>query len=213
MKTNRMAVVAAIVAMGVSCPTWAYITGVMVDSVTSQQDARLASYTIDSDPGTFDPVAGTLKATDRGWMTKGTDYPYPAIVYNLGAVYDLASIQIWNWNQTGFTLQGASSVNIAIAGANKVFAALGTETYALAQAPGADGYTGQSIAANVNDVKYVRVTFLTSGYATDGYYNRGGENWKNETGLGKVEFSAVPEPSALALGLVGLLAYAWRKRK
>jgi hypothetical protein len=222
-KTNRMAVVAAIFAVaavvGSACPAWAdYLTGVTVDSVSSEIASRLAGYTIDSD-ATFDPVAGTLKASERGWMIQGTDYS-PTIVYNLGVARDLASIHVWNWNQAAadggdnWTKQGIKDINIYTAGTDKAFTLLGS--YALNKATGADGYTGQTIAASFNDVQYVKLVGLDSWYASDGFYDRGNNNWMNETGLAKVQFSAVPEPSTLTLfaaGLAGLLAYVWRKRK
>ncbi len=225
MKTNRTRMI--VVALGVAalaawsvCPAWAdYITGVTVESRSSENGFRLASYTIDSD-STFDPVAGTLKASERGWMTVGTDYG-PQITYNLGAVYHLASIHIWNWNQPNtiepydnYTKQGVKDVSISVAGTDGVFSVL-EDSVALDKASGADGYMGQSILADAIDVQYVRLTPLDSWYATDGFYDRSGSNWMNETGIGKVMFTAIPEPGSftiLAMSLISVLVYAWRKR-
>jgi hypothetical protein len=186
-----------------------YIPGVTIETVTSEQSpGRPAVDTInDTD---FNSANGTL-TTDwiMGWMSQGTDYA-PKITYDLGAVYNLTSVDLWNWNLSSNTVQGAKDIGISWAGEDLVFTAL--SPIVLAQAPGTFPYSGQSFSVSVSGARYVQLS-VTSSYLVDSFFDRGGGNFNNEVAIAKVRFETVPEPASLALvGIGGLLMFL-RMRK
>lgn len=203
---NVAALCVAMIGMTYSASAAVYIPGVTIESFTSEQSpGRPASDTIsDAD---FNPETGAL-TTDwiTGWMTQGTDYA-PSITFDLGANYNLTSVDIWNWNLYLNLVQGAKNVGLSFAGENMVFGSVSSIT--LAQAPGTTPYYGEQFAVNASDVRYVKLD-ITSSYLVESFFDRGGLNYNNEVALARVRFegTAVPEPGTLALaGLGGLLVF------
>ena len=83
------------------------------------------------------------------------------------------------------------------------------ESVTLSQASGLPGDLGQSLGLAADNVRLVQFE-ITSVYE--------GSNDLHLAGLDQVRFvgTTVPEPSTMALlvsGLLGMVGYAWRKRK
>ena len=75
------------------------------------------------------------------WLNNGTfttpNDLEPEIVFDLGAVYSVDTMLVWNYNEVGnFTKRGISTADILIAGADGVFSSL-IENQTFAEAPGA----------------------------------------------------------------------------
>ena len=140
------------------------------------------------------------------------------ITYDLGANYNLTGMHVWNYNNDYLAYdRGSDHVIVSVTSvANPGPGDWTTVSYTyggnpatqFVQASGVGSYTGETYGLTYSNVRMVKfdITDTFSG-ATPGY-----------VGLAEVRFigSATPEPSTivlLATGLIGLLAYAWRKRK
>ena len=190
-----------------------YITGVTIEAVTSEMGLpifdRSAGHLV-SDAG-LDLVTGAHSIVPDGmmWLSHGTlrdpQDPLPAqVVFDLGDVYDLESLAVWNYNEFdviagSLTSRGANSVNISVGTDPGSLLSLGNFTFT--QAPGtADVNFRQDIALghlpNTSTVRYVALDIL-SNHAGDYEF----------AGLSKVRFTAaaIPEPAAgllLPLGAI-----------
>ena len=115
------------------------------------------------------------------------------------------------WDVNLYTLLGSAdgvTFNPIYSAANlgsSYAASESVQTVAFAGVPGVN-------LANAQGIRYVQMDITTSFEGVLGQYGA------NHVGLGEVGFEGtiVPEPSALMLlcsALMGLLAYAWRKRR
>jgi hypothetical protein len=124
--------------------------------------------------------------------------------FDLGSAQNLGKIHLWNLNVDGQTALGVRNMEVwKTDSAGNNIALLATITD-LPQATGTSAYADQAFSlSGATDVQYVKLCNFT--------------NWGGSSvGLSEVRFEKIPEPGTLALlaaGLVGLLAYAWRKRK
>lgn len=190
-----------------------FIPTVTIANVSSELGApvfdRGAGYLV-SDAG-LDVVTGTHSIIPDGmmWLSHGTlrdpQDPLPAqVVFDLGDVYDLESLAVWNYNEFdviagSLTSRGANSVNISVGTDPGSLLSLGNFTFT--QAPGiADVNFRQDIALghlpNTSTVRYVALDILST-HAGDYEF----------AGLSKVRFTAaaIPEPAAgllLPLGAI-----------
>lgn len=192
-------------------PNW--IQDVTIEGVSSQFSGRLAVDTIN---GTgFNGATGIHDNSPTNmWLTNGT--ATGQITYDLGDVYDLDSLNVWNYNEVPgvalFSQRSARDVTISVASSEGgPFASLGNFVFEMA--PGIDSNFGQfidlsafSLAGNVRLVRFD----ITSNYDGDNY-----------VGLSEVRFSGtlVPEPKNLALtavallGLIGAICYRRREKR
>ncbi len=114
----------------------------------------------------------------------------PEITFDLGAMVDLASVKIWNYNETlegrpELLGRGVGTADIMVAGDDLVFSTL-IAGQAFDIAPGLDDVDfGQVIDLSGTQARYVKFDILS---------NQGGDN--NFVGLSEVQFFAVPEPSS-----------------
>ena len=187
---------------------FALIDGVKLEDHSTHNPPRLAWHLLDKDSNTFtpagtsaDPTAGTLKASERGWMTSNDDSE-PYIIFDLGAEYNSVNMRIWNWNQAGgggefgFAGAGVKTANVFFAGPSKSF--LSSTSITVPIASGKDGYEGTLFSFSQAGIRYIKLV-PTSNYFTDAY---SGTRWENETGISKVQFShatAVDKSSAMAV--------------
>ena len=144
--------------------------------------------------------------TTVGSLGPGTDYD-PYIIYDLGAVMDVASIREWGYN-SNFQV-GSPAVNIAVIGPDEVdvhtsvdgvsFTFAGTVHFALA--PGVAGYAGNAIPVDYRGVRFIKLDIRTNhdGAVFNGTGSlRGNVDGRSLTGLSEIRFEG---PAAPATGI------------
>ena len=194
--------------------TAATITGVSIHSVSSELTVanRLALNVINGsglNEGTG--VHDTNSADGTMWLTNGTIFaptdPLPAsITINLGDIYDLSTLKVWNYLEGGTGQgRGANSVNISVSPTLDIggLMLLGNFTFL----PGTS--SGQSIDLSsftaADNTRLVRFDILSNG--GDG---------NQFVGLSEVRFDgalAVPEPSVTLLGVLAGFGLISRRRR
>lgn len=126
------------------------------------------------------------------------------ITYDLGAVFDVNSVLVWNFNAVfsggDETNRGFNQYDLSVSADNVTFTEIVTDG-TLNQAGGTTAESVQTInvAGSANGVRYIRI---------DADSNFGGV----VTGLSEVRFDVVPEPGSLALLGMGGLALLRRRR-
>jgi len=182
----------------------AVITGVTA-TATTEGGSRPAVDVVDGS-GLTGNQHGTYPHT---WMwLSGTNTVPQAIVFDLGSVYNVTQLHVWNYNEAGeWSDLGAKNVSVTfgttlsgftLGGATGTVASITT----FARAPGLDTYTGQYFSTSF-DARYVKFD-ISSNYSST----------YNYIGLSEVQFTgtAVPEPNAALLGGLGVLALLRRRR-
>ena len=160
--------------------------------------------------GSEHALANLVNRISNSWLTKPDDTDW-RIIFDLGAVYDLSLLHIWNFNYSGATGSGAQDVGILtsvdLAGWSAPWDVVFEE------APGSAGYEGFTIdASGLAPARYIQFD-IASNFGTQFL----GQNGYNLVGLSEVQFygTPVPEPSSLLLlgaGLAGV-ALAGRARR
>ena len=122
------------------------------------------------------------------WLSNGTfTTPQdlePEIVFDLGAVYSVDTMLVWNYNEAGaFTLRGVGTADILTAGADGVFSSLiANQTFD--EAPG----TGDIDFHQTIDLAGVKAQFIKLDISS----NLGGDN--DFVGLSEVQFEGTLSP-------------------
>ena len=160
--------------------------------------------------GSEHALANPVNGISNSWLTARGDTEW-RIIFDLGAVYDLSLLHIWNFNYSGATGSGAQDVGILtsvdLAGWSAPWDVVFKE------APGSAGYEGFTInASGLAPARYIQFD-IASNFGTQFL----GQNGYNLVGLSEVQFygTPVPEPSSLLLlgaGLAGV-ALAGRARR
>lgn len=159
----------------------------------------------------------TIAPDGNMWLNQGTFGGDPSIhdlapeiTFDLGSVQKIATMKIWNYNETvpgredELLGRGVAMTDVLVAGEDQVFFPL----YTFLEIDRANGDStvdfSQSFDMGGVMARYVKLDILS---------NHGGDN--NFVGLSEVQFFGVPEPSTYALAAVGLatLAFARRRRR
>jgi hypothetical protein len=83
----------------------------------------------------------------------------PVVTFNLGAVYDLQTTRIWQYNQPGnFTIYGAKDIALSVSADKTNFAVLNTITPA--RAGGTNGESAQDFTTPAKAIQYVKFHIL-----------------------------------------------------
>jgi hypothetical protein len=145
---------------------------------------------------------------NTGTFTEPNDLE-PEITFDLGSVQPLASMKVWNYNESlpnrpELLGRGVATADILVAGEDLTFSTL-IPNQAIDIAPGVeDADFGQVIDLLGQDARYVKLDISA---------NHGGD--ADFVGLSEVQFFAVPEPTgglALLLG-VGMLVCSLRRQR
>jgi hypothetical protein len=153
-----------------------------------------ASKAIDGNLNTFCALADD---------TAGGDPVTGRMVFDLGASYSIDGVKLISRKQVGPATYNPKDVEFYISDASGAnLGTLATHTFA-----GICDGASESVAWTATTARYVGMD-IDSAYHTISY------NYQ----IGEMQFStaAVPEPASIvvfATGLIGLLAYAWRKRR
>jgi hypothetical protein len=141
----------------------------------------------------------------------------PEVVFDLGGVYDVGSVRIWNYNEINHRHRGVKDLEILVSLDGVSYDSMGNFT--LFEAPGVDNVDySETLPINASDVQFVKFDIL-SNYNGAIYPNDPSDYDDNGfVGLSEVRFYSglVPEPSAvvmLVVGLLGLGWYGWRRRR
>jgi hypothetical protein len=145
------------------------------------------------------------------WLNTGTfaqpNDLAPEITFDLGSVVSLASVKVWNYNETlagrpELLGRGVGTADILVAGEDLAFTTLISQQ-AFDKAPGLDNVDfGQVINLSGAQARYVKFDVLS---------NQGGDN--NFVGLSEVQFFAVPEPSSVVSLWAGAALVALVRRQ
>jgi hypothetical protein len=172
---------------------------------------RAASHSVDSSglaAGSTSPVHAEgedgMVWTTVGSLGPGPDYD-PYIIYDLGAVTDVAGIREWGYN-SNFQV-GNPAVNIAVIGPDEVDIHTSADgvtynfagTVRFAPAPGVAGYAGHFIPVDYRGVRFIKLDIKTNhdGAVFNGTGSmRGLADGRSLTGLSEIRFegSAIADP-------------------
>lgn len=145
---------------------------------------------------THQRIANGAMWTTRGNTTAPID-TNPSITYDLGALVDLQSIRIWNYNENTFTRFGARNIRISTSPDNGTFTTSGD--IELLQGEGTTAEPAQSFSISVNSVRYVRFQIL-SNWDGAGFWSsitgstNAGSDGRYLVGLSEVRFVGSPTP-------------------
>ena len=214
----------------------ASIAGVTIDSFYSENVTlgRLAVNIVDGSalhvngPGTHGSwPAGAMWLNSDATAASPQDVDDQWLIFDLGGVYDLASMEIWNYNEychwavpggpyEPFWAQrrGVYEMEVLVSADKATWSSLGLKY--LTAAPGVDTVPfGEIVPLDAMGVRYVKFDINTNQCASgvwtcdDSPPSIGTDNY---VGLSEVQFIEVPEPATLALLSMGCLALL-RKRK
>ena len=136
----------------------------------------------------------------------GTADPTPSITFDLGSVKSITNAQIWNYNEAGGTNRGVTSFKFSSSTDGITYS--GSTIYTLSAASGTAGNLAQVVSLSAS-AEFIRLSSLTSA-DSQGF-----------VGLSEVRFTTatitdttdVPEPSSIALLVVGLAGCAFAVRR
>ena len=215
--TVKAALVASFLGFSVWAPqaNAAVITGVTV-AATSSLGAPFNRFDVNTVNGSGTDFTTGFVSTDPStmWLSNGNGAfggaadTAPAIVYNLGAVYNVSVANIFNYNEaSGLSVRGVHNAEVWAALSDGIFGFLGN--IVLAQGSGLDSVNESQGVYIGTAAQFVSLRNLTAFVGADYGF----------VGLSEVSFDGtsipteVPEPATMALLGFGLLgAAAARKR-
>lgn len=204
----------------------ATVVGVTIDSFSSESGTRSAVNVVNGSG--FSAITGTHSNLPDGtmWMNNGALDPLPTfITFDLGASYDLNSLQVWNYNENynaegvpsgshpgTHTRSGARSVDISVASTlGGSFTSLGNFTFNEASGSAVSNFSqliDLSGFSAADTARLVRLDILSN-------WSSGDASPTPWTGLSEVRFdaAAAPEPARGMLCLLGGMGLILRRRR
>ena len=215
---NVMAV--AVVAVAGLAFATASANAALIGGVTATTSTEISACCGDRDPIDMVSKSGLvagLHDVNPGnmWLSEGIGFggidQDPWALFDLGDVYKIDRMHVWNYNEVGFfSTRGVNSVSVEYGET----AALGSTVAGIInfdQASGAAGDAGQDFNGFAPFVgRYVKFDINSNHGENNGFY-----------GLSEVEFhgelftggNAVPEPATATLALLGLGGLMTRRRR
>jgi hypothetical protein len=205
---NKMYITMFTLALSMFSANAAVITGVTA-TATTEVAGRTATNLVNGSG-----LSGGTHGTNPWEMWLSAASVPQSVVFDLGSVYNVTQLNVWNYNEGG-DWAGGPLVDI---GSNAVTVTYGTTLSGFtlggstgtvgaittfAKATGLATYTGETFSTSFN-ARYVKFD-ISSNYGHPAYQN---------AALSEVQFTgiAVPEPSAALLGGLGMLALLRRRR-
>ncbi|MBT3293673.1 MAG: hypothetical protein HN919_19945 [Verrucomicrobia bacterium] len=154
------------------------ITGVTVESVSTEFGGRPASATLNNNG--LNILGHHTTGTSAMWLSNNEELP--EIVYDLGNVYDLEALEVWNYNESaggGLSTRGINGVDIEGSTDGVSFTPIVSTTFA--QVP-----TPESSTTDFSELHPISVTYryikldATSNHGAAGY-----------TGISEIKFYGV----------------------
>jgi len=174
------------------------------DTTTFDRDD---DYLVDGSGLTGGAHTGTVEP--NMWLSSGSGFggidPDPRVTFDLGGLYEITSIQVWNYNENppNLTNRGVNAVSVNYG----TTAALGSSVPGItnfAQADATETYTGEVFDSFTPfQARFIEFDIDSNHGDANTFY-----------GLSEVQFDGtlVPEPSGVLLGSLGLLALLKRRR-
>jgi hypothetical protein len=152
-----------------------------------------------------DPGAMARQINGGQWTSGTVGATKPYLIYDLQQAYDVTRMLVWNRNAGTLQTNGVKDVTISVSADGVSYTDLPDTngathgTHTIAQSPG--GNTAYQADIDIGGVtaRYVKLSALSSW---------GGTDW----GIAEVRFYEVPEPSTLALVVIGALVLVCRRR-
>lgn len=151
----------------------------------------------------FDPAINTINGSglvggqhsniqSDMWLSAAIDTA-PVITFDLGGIYNLSSISIWNYNEYAATYRGIASASASVSSDGVNFTQV-IPSVSLYQAPG-DSFIGpQVVSLSADAVEFVKLSTLSSYNTLNGYAGL------SEVSLGgSLSDEAIPEPASILL--------------
>lgn len=163
----------------------AFATEVDIANVTASSEippnfTRFDDFLIDGSGLNAVGEHGTSPDTSM-WLSTGDGFGGadldPFVIFDLGAVYEVNSLRVWNYNESGtLSRRGVNAVSVQYGTTNALGSTIAGITN-FTQAPGAAGYTGELFTPATFNARYVKFDIDS---------NHGGDN--NFYGLSEVKF-------------------------
>jgi len=156
------------------------VTGVTATASSSQDDEKVAARTVDGS-GLNANGEHSSNLADM-WLSNMAETEGVTITFDLGAVYKLNHVHVWNHNSQTETILGYGIKEALIETSEDGATWTELKTVEIAQAPGSDTYTGTDVALDGVIARHVRLTAL-SNYSILGL---------KQFGLSEVRFYSIP---------------------
>ena len=179
----------------------AQVTNIIASASSQYPDGRLAMNTVNGSG--LNGNAHVNNPPSTMWLNNGTlaspNDLNPFISFDLGNLYNLRSMKVWNYNEANFSARGVALGDMLLAGTNGIFSPFLTG-HAFAQAPGTATDFSQTVDLGGIAARYVRMEKLTN--------FPGGDN--RFVGLSEVQFFHDVELRRTQVPL-GAVTYYFRK--
>lgn len=139
------------------------VAGVTATASSQYPDGRLAANTVNGSGLTGNVHVNSPPTTM--WLNNGTlaapNDLNPFITFDLGALYNVRSMKVWNYNEVNLTARGVALADILLAGTNGTYAPF-ISAQAFARAPGTATDFSKTFDFGGAAARYVRLEKLTN---------------------------------------------------
>ena len=177
------------------------ITGITVIDASPVYGAGMEPVRMINEDGLNINGPGTHSATEQGgqWLSAVTTPDDGFATLDLGAVYELGTLKVWNYNE--YAPCGVATMYLEVSSDNVTYVDSGLGLISLVAAPGDETTVfGELVALGGVSARYVNFDIVTS------------QAYPVAVGMSEVKFYEVPEPATIALLGLGALALIRKRR-